>query len=340
MVRAGLFALLASTSCGPERPATATPESPTPSWAPTQSTGPLDEGQDEALAPPDPKTLRYVANAVEDYPYFGKPDALRLIVLIVELEEGDVWFDFTNALADGDRSVPLDPALEQRHHLRPEDDVWLIGPEGPCKTALGPGHATAVTESGYAVLEVHYEVRRCTDAPSPVAYVGSEPPPVTWVPVAQDFHDLLEEPDAWQHPKRAALVKMGLLEWDADAGVPDVVVRIHEAGDVVELGYAHHWPADTCEEEEESVWLELGEWRDDHLEPLPEFEHPYAGVELVGALQGPKGLWAVVADSQFQLQLGFDSAAGWSWTELSTGVYHDEDIAFWGWSVLENYCGP
>lgn len=344
--RARLLVLLTCAACSREAPSSTPPGQPSAASPAAGQGSARPEPEVERVSPPELATLRYVANAVEDFPYSGKPDTLRLIVQIIEPEEpeegkkADPWYAFTEQLADGDHTVPLDPALEAEHAFRPSQDVWLFGADGPCKTELGPGFAWAETESGYLTLKIGYEVERCTKAPSPIVYLGDEPPPVKWTPIEQTAYEMLEDPQTWQHPKRAALEKLGLLEWDAEDGDPDIVVRIHEAGDIVELGYAHHWPADTCEEEEQGIYLEVGRWVGDHVEPLPAYEHPYAHVELVGALYGPNGMWAVVADSQFQLQLGYSSEAGWSWTELQTGVYHDEDIAYWGWSVLENYCGP
>ena len=223
--------------------------------------------------------------------------------------------------------------------LPPPPTIWMFGAEGACQAKVGPAYVSAY-EDAYLTLERGFRIEPCTKTFAPVAFLGPEAPPMRWRVATNEYYETVE-PATWDHPVRATLMARGLAQWDADAPPPDeIIVRIRKAGAIAELGYAQHWPNEDDCAEDQAIDQTVGFWDGAAFEPLPSVNEYAGSPELVGVLELDGKPRVAIGDLSFQLQLGVLEGRDVTWTELPTGDYHDEDVAYWGWSVLDGYCGP
>lgn len=287
----------------------------------------------------------FVYLAAKDGPFPSIVDGTRA-VLVVDSELADeALARYAGGLVEADSLTLLEgagPSELGLPALTKNTKVWMFGPEGPCTAKVLQGYALAYEEINLT-LEAGYMLEACAELHAPVVYIGAEPPQARWVGAEASVDTGLGEPkdaEGWEHPWRPALAEAGLFDWEPSTDEPDppsLFVRVREAGPVVEMGYALHFPGAACEEYEQ-VHLDVG------LSPGPgrfqTIESDQTQIELVGALLVGDDPLVVVGDSRFQLQLGVFAGGKLEWSERLTGDYHDEDTASWGWSVLETYCGP
>lgn len=328
---APLALLLLAMGCrpAPEVPA-ARPSSlpPSPARADNEGTTPL----------PAPEPARVL-----------RPD--ELVPVRTRKEEGR---EITQLLFVFDHDDP-DSVDDEFDHHPPEaraiamgmpaiDEVWLFGPDGPCRATKQRVFASYY-EDVVPTLELGWELDPCANDVAPVAHIGPNPPPLAWVS-ADVRGDGPITRGKWEDPLAAELEEQGL--WDYEAEVegervpkPNFHTRIAEAGPVVELSFAQHWPGDACEEYEHTSTVLYARVGDD-LVPLPESEDFSAWAELEGVLLEDGELVAAIGTNSFQLYVGTGplEEGRYRWTEVITGHYHEEDTAYWAWSVLEAYCGP
>lgn len=223
--------------------------------------------------------------------------------------------------------------------LSSKPKVWMFGPAGPCEAKVGKAYVAAYDDP-YLTLERGWVIEECVERPAPLVYVGPAAPSLRWREVDSVFFDEVEDPAKWEHATKPVLVANGLTEWEPDAVPGGVFIRVREAGKVWEIGYAHHWPHDEACAEEQAIDLRIGLWDGESFEEFPAVSRFAGSSELVGVLELDGEPVVVVADDHFQLQLGRVTGRKVTWKELRTGDYHDEDVAYWGWSVLDGYCGP
>lgn len=215
--------------------------------------------------------------------------------------------------------------------------VWMFGSDGPCRAKIKKPYATVMYDAGM-VIETGFFLEACTTDYAPVAYVGKKPPPAKWHSATPSFDEIVKKPKSFKHPGRKLLVDLGLLDTRHTETKKKAVthVRIREAGPVTEFGVMQHWPHPEDCEEEASGGVVPALW--DHksppqrLDPGDEYDQP----ELVGSLTLDGKVAAIIYDESFNMYVQTKNA----YTEVLTGDYHDEDVAYWGWSVLDGYCGP
>lgn len=281
---------------------------------------------------------KLVLVTMEDGP-FPSPAPLDVprVVISIENPEGEAA-DHAERLVGNDDGYELhdDPASIG---LPSKPRVWLFGAAGVCEAKVGKAYATAYDDP-YLTLERGFVVEPCVDSFAPLAYVGPAAPALRWRAAKSVFFDAVEDPAKWEHATKPVLVANGLTEWEPDAVPAEVFVRVREAGKVWEIGYAHHWPHDESCEEEQAIDLRTGLWDGETFEELAEVGPFGRRSELVGVLDLEGEPAVVVADERYQLQLGLVNGRKVVWKEVRTGDYHDEDVAYWGWSVLDGYCGP
>ncbi len=346
------FAAVSCTkSSPPPRPTGArTPAAPTDSTDPATAT-PDTKTASTPEASPTPKTpptaapgLRLVASAKGPFPSVDDTPGPRLVMSAASPSAGAAT-TFAEALLDEDGAVPVDDARAAALGLSAPDAVWMFVDGAPCRATVGERYALAY-EDASLVLEVGFRLDGCGTDFAPLAHVGPTPPAIRWVAAKTDVSERITKPKRFTHPAAATLRGRGLFRWraaDPDADLPKrkpkFHVRIRTAGPIVELGYAHHWPGPDCEEEQ-TVDVVLTRRVGERYVPLPPVSEYADKPELVGVLMEGDAPWAVIADERYQLQLGMFDGDTVRWTEVTTGDYHDEDTAFWGWSVLDGYCGP
>lgn len=297
-----------------------------------------DEDAKEALvadwAPFDASKLQYLASEGGDFHSNIEDKGPRLAT--ITYPDGDV----ANAFAEqheGSGTVMLSPEQIKTLGLKKPKAVWMFGPEGPCKAKPKRAYATVVFEAS-TVIETGFFLKGCTSDYAPVAYVGKKPPPAKWNGATRTMDDIVKNPKAFKHPARKQLVELGLLDNRHSETNKTAVthVRITEAGPVTEFGVMQHWPHPEDCEEEQSGGVTPALW--DHKSP-PQWLRvgdEYQDPELVGTLTLDGKVAAIIFEESFNMYIQTQSA----YTEVLTGDYHDEDVAYWGWSVLDGYCGP
>ncbi len=326
-----LFALLAAC-----RPAGAT-SSIAPAEPPAANAEPA---QDAASPAPAPLPTRALVPAELGYVRVRSLDERGDIPQLVFVQEMEDELD-----SDTGPSFEEHPTADDaRARGLPEvSEVWLFGPDGPCRARQVRIFADHY-EDVVPTLELGWELEACADEFAPVAHLGPSPPALRWID-AEVRHAGPLERASWKDPLADALEDQGLWEATPDDTGPQVdpsfFTRVAEAGPVVELSYAQHWPGDACEEYEHTstvIYAREGE----ALIELPTSDEIYGSPELVGALVDEDGLVATVATHAFQIWIGTGPLEPdrYRWTEIHTGNYHEEDTAYWAWSVLEAYCGP
>lgn len=319
---------------------------PTVATAPPDAAEPVAEREVVAQEASEPSASevvpieadRFAFVAMEDGPF---PNAAPLrttrVVVSIESPEGEAAEDAERLLSDS-RGV-------ERHDepgaigLATTPRVWMFGKAGPCEAKVGKAYVAAYDDP-YLTLERGFEIESCAEDFAPLAYLGDAAPPLSWRVPTTVYYDTVADPTEWEHATKPVLMANGLAEWEPDAPPAEISVRVHEAGKVWEIGYAHLWPHEEACEEEEGVDLRIGLWdgkRFDELSPVSRFA---GNSELIGVLELDGDAAAVIADERYQLQLGLLDGPTIAWSEVRTGDYHDEDVAYWGWSVLEGYCGP
>lgn len=298
----------------------------------------------ETRAPATLGPLAYVASTDGPFPSMSDKAGPR-VVLQVEQE-----FDHAGreALANQLLDTPggfarLDDATVAQVELAAAPSVWLFGEAGPCAAKLGSAYALAYNE-GPLVLELGYLLEPCTEPFAPVAVLDQPPPAAHWIEATTTTSEkVVGDWSTWKHDKREAFEAIGAFAWTPSDGEhqPELHVRVREAGPTsVELGYAWRWPGPACEESEQ-VQIEIGLWADEHFTPLPPLDEYERAGELVGVLALDEQPIVLVGIAKFQMYTAVRTDAGFdAWTYQSTGGYHDEETAYAGWSVLEDYCGP
>ena len=335
--RAGLRIAIASVvlACSKQQERAAAPAATSASHGPQASATVSEPAPAASPREASPADFRFFAGDEGPFPN-ASGDKQPRVVASVELPE-DARASFAEELlANGYRRTLTDEEAAELEVVAPPQ-VWLFGSDGPCRAELGPPYA-AVYDDPTLVLELGHHVQPCTDAPAPIAFVAEQPPTARWHAVSTDVAEEVSEPARWEHALQPVMIERGFGDRDAK-NPPRVHVRIRSAGPVTELGWAHHWPGDDCEESE-VVDLAIGIRDGDAFTPFAPLDDHSRDAELVGALTVDARAWVVVADHRHQLRLGAIAEQSVRWTELGTGHYHDEVTAYWGFSVLEGYCGP
>lgn len=339
--------LLLAASCTKERPAAPSDAAATPSardesdgaGSASATAGTSAPSDGAKPTPASAADFRYVAMKKGAFPNAAGDEHTRVVSRIDYPSDAKATFAEELIAKGFRRALTAEEAKELE--LGAPSEVWLFGGDGPCRAELGKPYAAAYDDPTL-VLEVGFYVQPCTDAPAPVAFVGAAPPSAKWVDATTDTADEVSKPSEWKHPLRSVLVARGFGDWKSADGPktgPKFHVRIRSAGPVSELAWAHHWPGDDCEEHED-IDLAIGVVDGEAFTPFAPPSDYASDAELVGTLTLDDRAWVVIADHRFQLQLGWVDGKSIDWTELDTGNYHDEVTAYWGWSVLEGYCGP
>lgn len=283
----------------------------------------------------DAKSLGYVARPSGPFPNPGEIETTRLVVSIRE-DLDDQLLHYTDTLLEGDRVIDVAPADRKLLGLSTKPNVWLFGHSAPCKAKVGKPYAQAHDE-GSVALEVGYRLKPCGKNPAPIAHLGDTPPDLRWKTAKVELSERVDLTQ-WKHPARQTLEGWGLAEWEGKT--PTVYARIARAHNAHELGYAHYLPGtDECGSEEESTVVRIALWSGKTFSELPAVEEALGGEALVGELTFEDATIAVVATLRYQMYV-WVAAMPTTWTEFRTGSYHDEDVAYSGWSVLQNPCEP
>lgn len=313
----------------------------TPTVAPEPSAAPLPEpaAEVETSEPdepaPGPITLEVdkLAFLARDYSPFPQAAPIRKprVVISIESPEGDAA-DLAERLVSSDDGYEL-------HEDPTKPKVWMFGATGPCEAKVGQAYVAAYDDP-YLTLERGFVLEPCDERAAPLVYVGPAAPSLRWRAADNVFFDAVKDPAKWEHATKPVLVANGLTEWEPDAVPAEVFVRVREAGKVWEIGYAHHWPSVADCDEVQAIDLRMGFWDGEAFAELPPVSRFASNSELIGVLELDGEPAVVIADDHFQVQLGVVNGRKVAWQEVRTGDYHDEDIVYWGWSVLDGYCGP
>ncbi|MCX4243251.1 hypothetical protein [Paraliomyxa miuraensis] len=238
-----------------------------------------------------------------------------------------------------------DEALAGIGVVRPPS-VWLVTPAGACPATLKDGYVGYYAE-GPEAYEVGFHLVPCAADFGPLAVVAELPPhELRWVPAEVELDDRVE-PSAWEHPLRDAFVELGLGTHQDDAGTPAPArwarIMAVPGTPLRQLFAIDHWPAEeACDEHEvvSSGLVMMGDEGPAWLLPPEDLGWGGGEAQLVGALVQGEVPLVVVQRVRFQAGLGLrDRDGGYQWFELDTGRYHDEDVAYAGYSVRQ-YCGP
>ena len=299
---------------------------------------------DEPAALSDEDFL-YVSQKDGDFPSVGSEQP-RLILYFDHEREIKFPDELGEAFMEEGELRRLDAATAAKLKLTPPGQVWLFGESGPCKAKLGSAYAYPYTD-GMPAIEVGYLLEPCADKFAPLAYVGAEAPKAQWESAGLDVSEELgKDWKKWAHPKREAFAALGAFDWTPDEDEkrrPRLHLRSLEAGAAGEVAYAWHWPGDACEESE-SIGRAVGLWSGGKFSALPDLSEYSGAGELMGALMLGELTLVIVVKDRFQLYFSRWRGPGdgdyGAWVERRTGEYHDEEVAYAGWSVLESYCGP
>jgi hypothetical protein len=286
-----------------------------------------------------PAELAYVADAGGGFPSMLSTPGPRLVLAVLDEPPA-----FVDAEAEGVQDV-ADEALATIGVARPSA-VWLPTPSGTCRAALGSGYVGHYAE-GVVAYEVGYHLKPCAPVFGPIGVLADDAPPeLRWVAATVELDEQVEL-DAWAHPMREAFLELGLGTHVDEAGAPAPVraarISTVEGTSLRQLVAVDHWPAPEPCNEVEAVTIGTGLWDGTALRWLPTPEPtPWEPHEpqLVGALVDGRVPVVVVYTVRFQAMVGTRDAAGeYRWSEISTGRYHDEDVAFSGYSRRQ-HCGP
>lgn len=320
---------------------TAPPSAPAPAPEPgtqaSSSTAP-DTSQSRAQwTPLSTDGLRYIALREGYFHSNGSIDRADPRVAVIQYPQTEGQRTFTAAHEESGEVVTLTPALVQQLDLETPKAVWLFGEDGPCRATLRDAYAVVQYEIE-PILERGFFLEACTDDYAPVGWVGEQPPDLRWHHASFEFDEIVENPDAMEHPAREQLVELGLLDnIDPDTKKKAVThVRILMAGPVTEFGVMQHWPHPEDCEEMESGAVRTALWDGTGVPQWLDAGDRFSSPELMGTLTLDGSVAAIVYDERFQMYVQTST----DYLEFLTGDYHDEDVAFWGWSVLEGYCGP
>lgn len=306
---------------------TAPPKAPAASRA---SSGPVVLARDQ---------LAYVADASGVFPSMLGTPGPRLVLAVLDEPPPLVEPD-----ALGVHEV-ADEALAELGLPRPPA-VWLVTPGGACQAELGGGYVGHYAE-GPPAYELGYLLQPCAAGFGPLAVLADDVPArLRWIAATVQLDEPVDLP-AWTHPLRAAFHELGLGASVDDAGRPAPVRRARilavEGTPLYQLVAVDHWPAEEACDEQEVVTLGTALVDDEGLRwlvPPEAFAWDPDQAQLEGALVD--GGVAVVSVHAVRFQAGLairDAAGDHQWIELDTGRYHDEDVAYSGYSVRQ-YCGP
>lgn len=298
---------------------------------------PPPRAQPWVLAPPQ---LAYVADASGVFPSMLGTPGPRLVLAVL---------DDPPPFAEPDEPGVFDvddETLAELGAARPRA-VWMVTPKGACQATVGDGYVGHYAE-GLPAYEVGYRLAPCGAGFGPLAVLADElPPELRWVAATVELDDEVD-PETWEHPLRDAFVGLGLGTSLDDAGRPAParwarIVGV-EGTPLRQLVAVDHWPAEEACDEQEVVAnaTALGGGGDElrWLSPPDDLAWGGGQAQLAGAIVDGDVPVVVVHTVRFQAGVGVRDAAGeYQWLELPTGRYHDEDVAFSGYSVRQ-YCGP
>lgn len=340
-----LVTTLAVGGCAHARPEP--PRSlPTPAAVAPKAEGPRPEAV--VLAP---EQLAFVTDAAGGFPSMLSTPIPRLVLAV--LEEPPPFAKATTADdTDDDAGLELDQVIEvddevlAQHGLARPPVVWLVTPDGACQATLGVGYVGHYAE-GMAAWEVGYLLAPCASVFAPLAVLVEDVPRrLRWGAAEAELGGEVDLA-TWQHPLRERFLELGLGEARNEAGEPAPQRRVQvdtvSGTPLRQLIAVDYWPAEDACDEEEAVTIRSGLWDGRALQWLspPETSDPSPrDPELVGALVDGDVPVAVAYTVEFQLHVALRRATSeYQWLELVTGSYHDEDVAFSGYSVRQ-YCGP
>jgi hypothetical protein len=147
----------------------------------------------------DVARLAFVSIPGGKFPSFEDDETGPTLVMEVREpeEEGPVQ-GIAARLAENDETIVLAPPMVEALGLPAVEEVWLFGPEGPCRADLGSPYATGYQQE-FLALEVGYRLSPCADEFAPVAHVGPQPPPLRWVEAKVEDSEEITEPQNWEH---------------------------------------------------------------------------------------------------------------------------------------------
>jgi hypothetical protein len=320
-------------------PAPAEPVSPEPKAAKPEAKhsekpeAPPSAAEPEAPAvgparPPRTKDLLFLADEDGYFPSNG-PLVEPRVVLGVHKPKAKEKALATD-LYDRGAFVDLDEDGRRRFGIAPLDSVWMFGTDGPCRAKVRGSYAQAYIETESA-LEIGHRIEACTKNAAPVVFVGETPPALRWVEATEEFSKPID-PKTWSHPARPLLERWGLIPKKRKP--PATHIRIERAANAHNLAFAHHWPPDVVEFEEENVVGACALQTPSGFVELPHDSVMSPGL-LAGALVDNGQAQVVFLSYEYQLRVWTAAEPG-RWTEFTTGIYHEEEIVYFGWSVLED----
>jgi len=245
-------------------------------------------------------------------------------------------------------AVPVAAAELEALDLRPPaETVWLVGPRGTCRAAVGPPLVAAYAVAGrdQEILAVGYRLEGCPAQPwAPVGIVADAiPVDFRWVPAETSTDVVLPLGRPWDDPL-AAVLEDPAWDYESEPTVARAHVREIPGASPRVLQVHLTWmsarpesaPLAWCEVD--AAWTRADGWYNDRwIDPVP-WSPDAVGPFMLGAfLNGPQ-VDAVIYDDQLDgLVLvppgpldDLDDPAAWRQVFVPTGVYDDATRQAWG----------